>query len=522
MAEPLLFPQRGAAFIPLNKCLGGNFNGLHPKIVEYKGEEYLLVKYGIDLCQRLAKIGVRIPGPIRYFYDWPGEYIPYNHQAVTSDFMTQNLRSFCFNEIGTGKTLSAIWAADFLMNLGVIHKVLIICTLSTLDRVWTKEIAHSVIHRSSEVVYGGPIRRAKKLAEDVDFYIVNHDGLRSIASYLADRPDIDHVIMDEGAVFRNSRAKTLWPYADAIINNQHPRGCWWVTGAPMPKAPTDLWAQARIVNKSTVPKFFTRFRDMTMHRITQYKWVPVRGWEDIAYSTIQPSIRFTRDESLPDLPECIVPPCQVVPMSKEQEVAYKDFKDHFVAEFDGKIVSAVNEGSQRTKMLQIAAGAIYHPDRSFTVINADPKLDELSRWVEESNRKLIIYVPFTHGLEVVGTHLNKKFPKISVEKLWGQVGKTRRNEVFEAFQDGDLNVILAHPEVMAHGLTMTATNVIVWWSAFDDYDIYHQANGRIQRISQSRKQYIIRLACCKKEVEVYRRLEAKESMQGILLDMIDN
>ena len=40
-----------------------------------------------------------------------------DHQRTTAAFMTMNPRSFCFNEQGTGKTASAIWAADFHQDL---------------------------------------------------------------------------------------------------------------------------------------------------------------------------------------------------------------------------------------------------------------------------------------------------------------------------------------------------------------------------------------------------------------------
>lgn len=522
MTDPLVYPTRKAALIPLNLCLGANFNGLYPKMVEYQENEYVLVKYNMDLCQRLSKIGVRLPGPIRFHYKWPAPWEPFRHQKVTADFLTQNLRAFCFNEIGTGKSASAIWAADFLMNLGVIHKVLVASTLSTLDIVWDKELFQLVPHRNVQVVHGERDLRHRRLNDrDADFYITNHESLKDLVPLLYDRSDIDMILVDEGAKFRNSKTKTLWTPCHSIINEQVPRACWWMTGSPMPKEPTDLWGQARIVNPGTVPRYFSRFRDMTMRKVTQYKWVPVRGWEDIAYSAVQPSIRFKRKDCI-DMPPTFVPPPEVVPMSAQQNKAYKDFKEHFLAEIEGQLLTAVNEGAQRIKLLQIASGAIYHPDRSYTILDCKPKLSALSAHIEETNYKLIVYVAYTHGLDVIGKFLTAKYPELKYETLWGQASRGRRRDVLRDFQDGDLNVILAHPEVMAHGVTLTATNTICWWGAIDDYEIYEQANGRISRISQDREQYIIRLSCSPIETEVYRRLERKESMQGLLLDMIDN
>ena len=61
-----------------------------------------------------------IPSPINASYNWPGLYKPFAHQKVTSSFLTMNRRSFCFNEQGTGKTGSVIWASDYLISKGII------------------------------------------------------------------------------------------------------------------------------------------------------------------------------------------------------------------------------------------------------------------------------------------------------------------------------------------------------------------------------------------------------------------
>jgi superfamily II DNA or RNA helicase len=44
-----------------------------------------------------------------------GRYKPMAHQIETAAFLTMHRRAFVFSEPGTGKTLSALWAADYLM-----------------------------------------------------------------------------------------------------------------------------------------------------------------------------------------------------------------------------------------------------------------------------------------------------------------------------------------------------------------------------------------------------------------------
>lgn len=515
----MTFPEHGFVLIPAAMCVGASFTDLRWRQVTYKFEHYVQLEYSSASLERLAAAGIRIQGLIQHDYTWPGKFTPFKHQIETADFMVQNLRSFIFNDIGTGKTLAALWAADYLMNRQRIGKVLICSTLSTLNRVWESEVFVHLMHRTSKVIHGSVAKRRANLAMDADFYIINHEGLRLVAEELKSRTDITHVIMDEGARFRNGKT-ALWDSANVICGPESGRTVWWMTGAPMPRAPTDVWAQARAVNPDTVPKYFSRFRDMVMLKMTMFKWVPKKGWEDTVYSAIQPSIRFKRAE-------CIdLPPCQyidhIVPMSKLQQAAYTAMRDDYVTQLQDGIITASNEGAQRVKLMQLASGSIYDAEGNTHAIDCSPKKKEIDDIIEEVGTKLIIFAPFRNTIGAITSHLDAKHADMSYGVINGQVGRTARDKIFLDFQSYDLDIIVAHPAAMAHGLTLTSSNTIVWWGPVEDFEIYEQANGRITRPGQERHQYIKHLICCAHEKKAYTRLRNKESMQGLLLDMIDN
>ena len=73
----------------------------------------VLVNWGLEEALSLKKLNIKIPSPIEGRYKWTGRHKPFEHQTSTAAFFTMNKRSFCFNEQGTGKTASAIWASDF-------------------------------------------------------------------------------------------------------------------------------------------------------------------------------------------------------------------------------------------------------------------------------------------------------------------------------------------------------------------------------------------------------------------------
>jgi len=118
------------------------------------GLSELLVYWGIDemlTLNKLIKFKENLPSPMGRDYSWPGMFEPFDHQRVTAEFLSINHRAFCFNEAGTGKTSSVLWAADYLMNLGKIKKVLIICPLSIMYSAWQGDVFNTCMHRTSQV-----------------------------------------------------------------------------------------------------------------------------------------------------------------------------------------------------------------------------------------------------------------------------------------------------------------------------------------------------------------------------------
>jgi SNF2 family DNA or RNA helicase len=241
---------------------------------------------------------------------------------------------------------------------------------------------------------------------------------------------------------------------------------------------------------------------------------------DIAYSSLKPSIRFVRDECI-DLPECTYIDHKVT-LSTEQQKAYDSLKAECIAELEGGLVTAANEGVMLMKLLQIACGAIYNDEGDTASLPCEPKLKELGDIIEEVGTKIIIFVPFKHSIQVISKWLDTKQKSLSYGVVNGSVSKGERDRVFKEFQTGGTDIIIAHPAAMAHGLTLTASNTIVWWGPLDNFEVYEQANGRITRPGQTRLQYIKHLISSPIEQAVYQRLKKKESMQGILLDMLSN
>lgn len=500
------------------------FNSRHPerittviptaRTLTYKGRQLVAVPHKLDETRVLRNIGYHVPSPVAFYYAWSGRYKPFAHQRTTVEFLTLNSRAFVLNQIGTGKSLSVLWAFDYLRNIKQANKMLIISPLSTLERVWADELFRHFPHLSYSVLHGTADKRKKMLAIDADVYIINHDGVKVLQDELAARTDIDVVVVDELAEFRNQRTER-WQAAHELVTGR--KWVWGLTGSPTPKAPTDAWAQVRLISPDKVPRYFTKFRDAVMRQINTFKWIPRPEAAHIVKEAMQPSILFKRDECI-DLPPCTFS-TRHVDMSPEQNRAYQDMLNRLRMEYQGGEVTAVNEAVKAMKLIQIACGVAYSIDGSNVILPAPHRISAVKEVVEEADGKVIVYVPLTGGLNRIAEELRQEGYEVGT--VHGETPKVERDVVFATFQNTpQMKVLVAHPKCMAHGLTLTAANVIVWYIPTNDFSVYEQACGRIVRPGQKRHQHIIHLEGSNIERRMYDRLENKGNAQGVLLDLI--
>jgi len=146
-------------------------------------------------------------------------------------------------------------------------------------------------------------------------------------------------------------------------------------------------------------------------------------------------------------------------------------------------------------------------------------LELLDQAVEQSASKVIVFTPYKHTLRLLKDHLSKRY-KVGV--ISGDVATGERERIFTTFRSGDMQIIVAHPETMSHGLTLTEASTIVWWGPPVSLEVYDQANGRITRSGQKHKQLIIQLTSTTLERRIFRLLDQLANVQQSLLDMYES
>ena len=485
--------------------------------INVRGHLLWAVPHSLDAVRVLRNLGAPAPSPILARYGWAGRYAPFHAQRETAAFLTIHRRCYVLNDMGTGKTLAALWAFDYLRSIGVLHKVVIFAPLSTLDAVWASEVMLNFPHLRFAVLHADRDRRLKMLASDVDVYIINHDGGKIIADALTRRPDIDLILIDELSAFRTHGTDRYKAMAKIVTPSD--RWVWGMGATPTPNAPTDAWAQVKLVTPSNVPPYFKRFRDMTMNQITAFKWTPKPDAMDTVYRVMSPAIRFKREECV-DLPPTTWQ-YRDVELSPEQAKAYQDMATRLKLEYDSGEARAVNEADKTMKLVQIAAGAVYDSASGEPIILPNTARVRVTKEIiEQASGKVIVFVPFTASLRALRDELSQLWPTAMVD---GSVSYNERTQIFHTFQHASidtLRVIVANPRVMSHGLTLTAADTIVWFCPTASHETFDQACHRIIRTSQRRNTLIVMLSGTKVEKKLYKRLQERQDMQGVLLDAV--
>lgn len=438
----------------------------------------------------------------------------------------------------TMKTLSTLWAMDFLMQQfepGAC-RALIIAPLSILETVWAAAIFRNFPgRRTFKVLIGDAAKRIKLLAEPADCYILNHDGVKigahlkgkrrmeldGFSAALEARKDIKIVIADEASAYKDSR--TFRHAITRKVLGDRPYQ-WLLTGTPTPNAPTDAFGLAKMVNNA-FGKSITSFRLETMIKVSEFKFVPQKDGYDKARRLLTPSIRYALDDIWDGPPMTFQR--RKIELTTDQKKAMADLKrDLQVLTKGGAAIAANNEAAARQKFIQISLGMIYDDKHSAHVIDAKPRYAELYDIIESTQRKVVVFVVITAAIHLMIDYVRKQW---RTEKLpWrcdyinGEVPAKKRPGIIKSFvEDENLKVIFADPVAAGHGINeFVEADTVIWASASDKAESWIQGNGRVRRPGQKHPSTCYQLVSNKLEEEIFDRLETNTGMQGMMLSAI--
>lgn len=293
------------------------------------------------------------------------------------------------------------------------------------------------------------------------------------------------------------------------------RWVWGLTGSPTPNAPTDAFGQMKLIKPENYNGHFTKFKNDTMQQFGPFKWAPRRGWEQLVNRVLSPSLRYALEDCV-NLPPTIYQD-RTAELSPEQRQHFTKLQREALTTINGEQVSAVNAGVLLSKLVQASCGVLYSSSGETVKIDFGPRLKVLEEVIDECNEKIIIFVPLTGTLNALAAELKKKW---SVEVIDGSTPAGKRNQIFQDFQhSSNPRIILANPQTMSHGLTLTAATAIIWYAPIHSNEFYEQANARIARPGQTKTTNIVHIYATNVERRIYDTLREKGKMQQIVLEL---
>jgi len=360
------------------------------------------VHWGLKESKQLAKLKVKdVPSPIKRDYSWTGKFKPFDHQKETSSFLTLHDKAFCFNEQGTGKTGSVIWAADYLMNIGEVNRVLVLCPLSIMKSAWQQDLFKFAMHRSCSVAHGDSTARKKIINAGCDFVIINFDGAAIVKKEILEG-GFDLVVVDEATSYKNPQTNRWKILKDIVAQSKR---LWMLTGTPASQSPVDAYGIAKLVNPENTPKFFGQFRDQVMYKVSQYRWAAKPQAKEIVHRVLQPAIRFEKDQCL-DLPD-VTYVDRDAPLTAQQLKYYDLLKRQMTLTAAEETVTAVNAATNINKLLQISGGAVYSDTKEVIEFDVSNRIQVILEVIQESSHKVLVFVPFTHTIDLLQRVLEK-------------------------------------------------------------------------------------------------------------------
>lgn len=494
--------------------------------VPHRTETHLLLK----------NLGVKVAGfePIKTHYAFPpmrGIYKPMPHQGVTAAFMSSNTRGFVLNQQRTGKTASAIWATDFLMQDKAVSRTLIICTMSNMNKVWADGIFDISPVRTVGVLHGSKADRLYTLSQDYDYFVINHDGVKVIQEQLEAAVAsgwIEAVVIDELTEL-SEYTTALWEATRTIA--RHAKFCWGMTATPMSRGPAKVYGQVKLINPKMMTMTFPGWQSSTMlglqiqvknpktqKIITVTKWSPRADAADRVHDVLQPVIRFAKKDVLPDLPP-ITHTTLDVGLTKEQKKLISALRYQGGAIIDSSVLTVANAGVLASKILQVCGGAVYDTAGLPVYVDVAPKIEETMRLIQNTEQKVVIFATYQSIVDLIVTMLKKR--DIGVAWVDGRVTGRKRDRAIEAFYHNDqVKVGVFHPETTAHGLEFSMADTTIWWTQTRSRDHFLQANERMASAAQKNPMGIYYLFANKIEEAIYQAHVAGENVQNRLFGLI--
>jgi SNF2 family DNA or RNA helicase len=471
--------------------------------------------------------------------EWGGNPLLYDFQRAGVNFMHWAGNVLLADEMGTGKTvqtLETLRLADTLTQDAL--PAVVICPKS-MTGTWKREAEFWFPGAKPFVITGNAIKR-RRLLEAASLnknalVIINFESVRMhsrmlgfgstpLAGCKKCRPT-GYGKTTEATCELHIRELNTIPFRSVVVDEAHrlkdpnakqSRAVWAVgqgkhvvrrialTGTPLANHPGDLWSVLHFIEPKEFPtksKFVDRYCRKSFNA---WGGLEIKGIlpenEKEFFRILDPHFRrMPKALVLPQLPKK-VPIKRFVQMEAKQQKAYEQMAEGLITRLDdGSVMFAKSDLVAQTRLLQFSSSYMEKgppklvkkqlPDGSieeewvdtWLMKEPSPKLDAMMEILDEMGEKPVVVCAESRQLiDLAEKRLIKA--GITYAKITGGTAQWDREGQLRDFQAGKLRVMLFTIKAGGVGLTMTASDTIVFlqssWSMVDN----KQAEDRVHRI----------------------------------------
>jgi SNF2 family DNA or RNA helicase len=416
------------------------------------------------------------------------------------------------------KTVIALTAiCELKYNRWSISKALVIAPKKVSEATWGKEAEkwdHLRRLRVS-VVSGTERQRIAALCAPADVYVIARDNTAWLVDYYMHSWPFGMVVIDEFSSFKNSRSKRF--KAIKLVRSRIGRLVG-LTGTPSSNGLIDLWAQIYMLDGGarlgrTLGEYRERFFDPDKRSRTQiYSYAPKDGSMEYIQRAIGDICISMKAEDYLDLPDCLhdeMPVALDAPAAK----AYKRLEREMLLEVDGGAITAGTAGILAGKLLQLCNGAVYDADRQVHELHKC-KIEAFLELLEQlGGQSALVFYSFQHDRDRL---------LAALAPLGLRVRAYRSPADEDDWNNGEIDVLLAHPASCAYGLNLqNGGHHVVWFGLTWSLEQYEQANKRLHRQGQRHPVVVHTLAVQGgMDEDVIAALRRKGDVQGSLMDAL--
>lgn len=423
-----------------------------------------------------------------------------------------------FLDMGLGKTAITLTAVNELKyGRFLVRRVLVIAPKKVAEATWQREARKwdNLKHLRFSTVLGGETKRIRALNTPADVYVINRENVVWLVSYYQNDWPFDMVVCDEFSSFKSHSAKRFKALA-AI--RPHIRRIVGLTGTPSPNGLMDLWSQVYLLDRGErLGRYYTHFRERYFEpgrrsRDVIYEYDPKDGAQDAVMKKIADICISMKASDYLQLPACIYDDVPVVLTSKAKK-AYRELEKTMILALPDGDIDVTSAAALSNKLQQLANGAIYDDEHEAHVVH-DCKLEAFMELVEKLNgQHALVFYNFQHDRERLMGALAKT-------KLRYRVYKNADDEL--AWNNGDVDLLLAHPASTGYGLNLQAGgHHIIWFGLNWSLELYQQANKRLHRQGQEYPVIVHHLICeGTRDEDLADALTKKDAAQAFVLNSL--